>query len=50
MTGAVPYLVAMFAMLFAASTALTLIHFISRLDVSEPDASAESSSVEAAAA
>ena len=30
------YLMALFAMLFAASSALTLIHFVSRLDT--PDA------------
>ena len=48
MTGAVPYLVAMFVMLFAASSALTLIHFVSRLDT--PDDPAESSRVEPAAA
>lgn len=50
MTGAVPYLVAMFAMLFAASSALTLIYFVSRLDTPTPDIPAESSSVEPAAA
>ena len=47
---AVPYLVAMFAMLFAASSALTLIHFVSRLDWQTPDVPAASSDVEAAAA
>ena len=46
----VPYLVAMFAMLFAASSALTLVHFISSLDTSTPDVAPESSDVEPAAA
>jgi hypothetical protein len=38
------YLMALFAMLFAASTALTLIHFVSRLDSPAPDIPAESPS------
>jgi hypothetical protein len=46
----VPYLVAIFAMLFAASSALTLIHFVSHLDAPTHDLPAESSSVEPAAA
>ena len=36
------YLMALFAMLFAASSALTLIHFVSRLDAPEPEVLAES--------
>jgi hypothetical protein len=31
------YLMALFAMLFAASSALTLIHFVSRLDAPTPE-------------
>jgi hypothetical protein len=31
------YLMALFAMLFAASSALTLIHFVSRLDTPVPE-------------
>lgn len=46
----VPYLVATFAMLFAVSSALTLIHFVSRLDTATPDVQAESSSVKPVAA
>ena len=44
------YLMALFAMLFAASTALTLIHFVSRLDSPAPDIPAESPSEHPAAA
>ena len=44
------YLVAVFAMLFSASSALTLIHFVSRLDPPAPNVPAESPNVEAAAA
>ena len=44
------YLMALFAMLFAASTALTLIHFVSRLDSPGADIPAESSSEHPAAA
>jgi hypothetical protein len=44
------YLMALFAMLFAASSALTLIHFVSRLDAPTPEAPAKSSEVEISAA
>jgi hypothetical protein len=44
------YIVAAAAMLFAASTALTLIHFVSHLDSPTPDVAPEASSVEPAAA
>ena len=44
------YLMALFAMLFAASSALTLIHFVSRLDSPEADIPAASSSEHPAAA
>jgi hypothetical protein len=44
------YLMALFAMLFAATSALTLIHFVSRLDSAAPEAPAESSHPETAAA
>ena len=44
------YLMALFAMLFAASSALTLIHFVSRLDTPGPEVQAEPSKVETAAA
>jgi hypothetical protein len=44
------YFVAVFAMLFSASSALTLIHFVSRLDPPEPNVPAKSPKVEAAAA
>ena len=44
------YLMALFGMLFAASSALTLVHFVSRLDTPEPEVPAESSSSEPAAA
>jgi hypothetical protein len=46
----VAYLVALFAMLFSASSALTLIHFVSRLDTPEPNVPAESSSANPAVA
>jgi hypothetical protein len=44
------YLMALFAMSFAACSALTLIHFVSRLDSPEPDVPAESPRVETPAA
>jgi len=44
------YLMALFAMLFAASTALTLIHFVSHLDTPAPEVPAESPKVETVAA
>jgi hypothetical protein len=44
------YLMALFAMLLAASSALTLIHFVSRLDTPEPEVPAESPSAHLAAA
>ena len=44
------YLMALFGMLIAASSALTLIHFVSRLDTPEPDVPAESPSARPAAA
>jgi len=40
------YLMALFAMLFAATTALTLIHFVSRLDSAAPEDVAKPSEVE----
>ena len=46
----VAYLVAAAAMLFAASAALTLIRFVSHLDVPAPAVPTESSRVEPAAA
>jgi hypothetical protein len=44
------YLMALFAMLFAASSALTLIHFISRLDTPAPEVPEESPKIETVAA
>jgi hypothetical protein len=44
------YLMALFAMLFAASSALTLIHFVSRLDSAAPEDAAKPSKVEISAA
>jgi hypothetical protein len=44
------YLMALFAMLFAASSALTLIHFVSRLDSAAPEDPAKPSKVEISAA
>jgi hypothetical protein len=44
------YLMALFAMLFAASSALTLIHVVSRLDTPAPEDSAKPSKVEISAA
>ena len=44
------YLMALFAMLFAASSALTLIHFVSRLDTPASEDSAKPSNVEISAA
>jgi hypothetical protein len=44
------YLMALFAMLFAATTALTLIHFVSRLDSAAPEEPAKPSKVEVSAA
>jgi hypothetical protein len=44
------YLMALFAMLFAASSALTLIHFVSRLDSAAPEDSEKPSKVEISAA
>jgi hypothetical protein len=44
------YLMALFAMLFAAASALTLIHFVGRLDTRAPEVPAESPKVETAAA
>jgi hypothetical protein len=40
------YLMALFAMLFAATSALTLIHFVSRLDLAPPEDPAKPSEVE----
>ena len=40
------YLMALFAMLFAASSALALIHFVSRLDSAAPEDPAKPSEVE----
>ncbi len=40
------YLMALFAMLFAATSALTLIHFVSRLDSAVPEDPAKPSKVE----
>jgi hypothetical protein len=40
------YLMALFAMLFAASSALTLIHFVSRLDSAPPEEPAKPSKME----
>ena len=44
------YLMALFAMLFAASSALTLIHFVSRLDSAAPEDPAKPAKVEISAA
>ena len=44
------YLMALFAMLFAASSALTLIHFVSRLDSAAPEDPAKPPKVEVSAA
>jgi hypothetical protein len=44
------YLMALFAMLFAASSALTLIHFVSRLDTTTPEDPAKPSKTEISAA
>jgi hypothetical protein len=43
-------LMALSAMLFAATSALTLIHFVSRLDPAVPENSAKPSKVEMSAA
>ena len=40
------YLMALFAMLFAATSALTLIHFVSRLDSAPPEDAGKPSEVE----
>jgi hypothetical protein len=40
------YLMALFAMAFAATSALTLIHFVSRLDSAPPEDSAKPAEVE----
>ena len=44
------YLMALFAMSFAACSALTLIHFVSRLDSAAPEDPAKPSEVEISAA
>jgi hypothetical protein len=44
------YLMALFAMLFAASSALTLIHFVSRLDLASTEDPAQPSKVQVSAA
>ena len=44
------YLMALFAMLFAASSALTLIHFVSRLDTPVPEEPAKPVETEISAA
>jgi hypothetical protein len=44
------YMTALFAMLFSAASALTLIHFVSRLDSSAPQIPPQSSHVDSAAA
>jgi hypothetical protein len=44
------YLMALFAMLLAATSALTLIHFVSRLDSAAPENPAKPSEVEVSSA
>lgn len=44
------YLTALFAMLFAAASALRLIHFVNRLDSPAPESQSQSPDVDRAAA
>ena len=44
------YLTALFAMLFAAASALTLIHFVDHLDADAPEVQPRRSHVDSAAA